>query len=96
MLKGPGGGIITQYLLVAAEMARLENRPAKAMVLYDRAIQSARENGYIQNEALTGELVAPRNSRRNTPATPAHNAAISGIGAAMSILSIHVDTNVEC
>lgn len=47
-----------KYLLAAAETARLENRLAEAMALYDRAIQSARENGYIQNEALANELAA--------------------------------------
>jgi predicted ATPase/signal transduction histidine kinase/tRNA A-37 threonylcarbamoyl transferase component Bud32 len=47
-----------KYLLVAAEMARLSNRQLEAMDLYDRAIQSARENEYVQNEALSNELTA--------------------------------------
>ncbi len=47
-----------RYLLVAAEMARLSDRQLEAMDLYDRAIQSARENEYIQNEALSNELAA--------------------------------------
>ncbi|NSW90688.1 MAG: AAA family ATPase [Firmicutes bacterium] len=47
-----------KFLLVAAETARLRNRREEAMSLYDRAIRSARENGYIQNEALANELAA--------------------------------------
>ncbi|MEM9539946.1 MAG: AAA family ATPase [Cyanobacteria bacterium P01_E01_bin.42] len=47
-----------KYLLVAAEMARIcENRP-EAMDLYDRAIESAREYEFVQNEALGNELAA--------------------------------------
>jgi predicted ATPase/DNA-binding CsgD family transcriptional regulator len=47
-----------KYLLVAAEEARLSGRQQEAMSLYDRAVQSARENGYVQNEALANELAA--------------------------------------
>ncbi|MGI6777016.1 MAG: helix-turn-helix transcriptional regulator [Acetivibrionales bacterium] len=47
-----------KYLLVAAEIARLQDRRDEAMSLYDQAIQSARQNGYIQNEALANELAA--------------------------------------
>jgi predicted ATPase/DNA-binding CsgD family transcriptional regulator len=47
-----------KYLLVAAEEARLFGRGQEAMSLYDRAIWSARENGYVQNEALACELAA--------------------------------------
>ncbi len=47
-----------KYLLVAAETARLQNRREQAMTLYDQAIRSARQNGYIQNEALANELAA--------------------------------------
>lgn len=49
---------LQKYLLVAAETARLRNRREEAMSLYDQAIQSARQNGYIQNEALANELAA--------------------------------------
>jgi len=45
-----------KYLLVAAEMARLEGKTGEAMSLYDEAIQSAQDNGYVQHEALAGEL----------------------------------------
>ncbi|HZD49195.1 MAG TPA: GAF domain-containing protein, partial [Silvibacterium sp.] len=44
--------------LVAAEMARIEDRDLEAMHLYEEAIQSARENGFIQNEAIAHEMAA--------------------------------------
>jgi predicted ATPase/DNA-binding CsgD family transcriptional regulator len=47
-----------KYLLAAAEEARIYGRQQEAMSLYDRAIRSARENGYVQNEALACELAA--------------------------------------
>ncbi len=47
-----------KYLLVAAETARLNGRDNEAMLLYDQSIQSARENGYGQNEAIACELAA--------------------------------------
>ena len=36
--------------LVGAEIARIEGRELDAMRLYEQAIQSARENGFVQNE----------------------------------------------
>jgi predicted ATPase/DNA-binding CsgD family transcriptional regulator/GAF domain-containing protein len=47
-----------KYLLVDAEIARLQNKKEKAMLLYDQAIRSAQKNGYLQNEALANELAA--------------------------------------
>ncbi len=47
-----------KYLLIAAEIACLNGKDNEAMLLYDQSIQSARENGYIQNEALANELAA--------------------------------------
>jgi tetratricopeptide (TPR) repeat protein len=44
--------------LIGAETARLEGRTADAMRLYQRAIRSARTNGFVQNEALAFELAA--------------------------------------
>jgi PAS domain S-box-containing protein len=44
--------------LVAAELARIEGRDLDAMHLYEEAIQSARENGFIQNEAVAHETAA--------------------------------------
>src|SRR5712671_1695956 len=47
-----------KHALVSAEIARLEGRALDAMHLYDQAIQSAHENGFVQNEALAHEVAA--------------------------------------
>jgi PAS domain S-box-containing protein len=47
-----------KYALVSAEIARLEGRDADAMRLYEQAIRSAREHGFVQNEGLAHELAA--------------------------------------
>src|SRR5713101_829576 len=47
-----------KHALVSAEIARLEGRDLDAMRLYDQAIQSAREHGFVQNEALAHEVAA--------------------------------------
>jgi PAS domain S-box-containing protein len=44
--------------LVGAEIARLEGRELEAERLYEQAIRSAREQGFVQNEGLTYELAA--------------------------------------
>ena len=44
--------------LVGAEIARLEGRELDAEHLYEKAIRSARANGFIHNEALAYELTA--------------------------------------
>jgi PAS domain S-box-containing protein len=44
--------------LVGAELARLEGRELDAERLYEEAIHSAREHGFIQNEGLSNELAA--------------------------------------
>jgi PAS domain S-box-containing protein len=44
--------------LVAAEIARLEGRELDTMRLYEHAIRSASEHGFVQNEALAYELAA--------------------------------------
>jgi predicted ATPase len=44
--------------LVAAEIARLEDRNEDAMRLYEQAIRSAGENRFVHNEALALELAA--------------------------------------
>jgi PAS domain S-box-containing protein len=43
--------------LVSAEIARIEGRPLDAEHLYEQAIESARANGFVHNEALANELV---------------------------------------
>ena len=47
-----------KYDLVRAEYSRVLGQNYKAMELYDRAIAGAKENGYIQEEALANELAA--------------------------------------
>ncbi|MHC5859093.1 ATP-binding sensor histidine kinase [Nostoc sp.] len=47
-----------KYLLVEAEIARITGNDLEAMDYYDRAIASAQENGFIQNQALGNELAA--------------------------------------
>jgi PAS domain S-box-containing protein len=44
--------------LVDAEVARIEGRELDAERLYEEAIRSARENEFVQNEALANELAA--------------------------------------
>ncbi|MEH2325227.1 MAG: AAA family ATPase [Nostoc sp.] len=45
-----------KFLLIQAEIARIGKQDYQAMELYDKAIASAAENGYLQNEALANEL----------------------------------------
>lgn len=45
-----------KYYLVSAEMARVKGRPGEAADLYEKAILSASENGFTQNEAIASEL----------------------------------------
>jgi predicted ATPase/signal transduction histidine kinase/GAF domain-containing protein len=47
-----------KYALVSAEIARLDGRDVEAMRLYEQAIKSAREHGFVQNEGLTHEVAA--------------------------------------
>ena len=62
-----------KHALVSAEIARLEGRDADAMRLYEQAIQSAREHGFIQNEGVAHELAARFYlSRGSTTAACAH------------------------
>jgi len=47
-----------KYFLVAAERARIEGKKFKAIELYDLAIAGAKEQKFIQEEALANELAA--------------------------------------
>jgi predicted ATPase/signal transduction histidine kinase len=47
-----------KHALVSAEIARLEGRDADAMRLYEQAIRSARDGGFVQNEGLAHEVAA--------------------------------------
>jgi signal transduction histidine kinase len=44
--------------LVGAEIARIEGRELDAESLYEKAIQSAREHGFVHNEAIAHEVAA--------------------------------------
>src|SRR6266481_5607971 len=44
--------------LVGAEIARIEGGDVEAMRLYEKAISSARQHGFVQNEALAHEVAA--------------------------------------
>ena len=46
------------HALVGAEIARIEGRDGDAGPLYETAIRSARDNGFIQNEAIAFELAS--------------------------------------
>ncbi|MEH2441390.1 trifunctional serine/threonine-protein kinase/ATP-binding protein/sensor histidine kinase [Nostoc sp.] len=47
-----------RYLLLSAEMARVSNNYIDAIELYDRAITKAKENEYLNEQALANELAA--------------------------------------
>ncbi|MES9991516.1 MAG: AAA family ATPase [Candidatus Thiodiazotropha sp.] len=47
-----------KHLLIEAEQARIDGKITQAMSLYDKSIESAMENGYINNVALGNELAA--------------------------------------
>jgi hypothetical protein len=47
-----------KHALVSAEIACLEGRDAEAMRLYEHAIRSAHDQGFVQNEALAREIAA--------------------------------------
>ena len=47
-----------RYALVSAEVARIEGRDLDAMRLYQQAIEIARDNGFVQNEAIANEVAA--------------------------------------
>jgi predicted ATPase/DNA-binding CsgD family transcriptional regulator len=47
-----------KYQLIKAEIANFEKNDTDAGLLYNMAIQSAHENGYIQDEALANELAS--------------------------------------
>jgi PAS domain S-box-containing protein len=47
-----------KHALVSAELARIEGRDADALRLYEQAIHSAREHGFVQHGGLAHELAA--------------------------------------
>jgi PAS domain S-box-containing protein len=53
--RGGSENFADRAALIAAEIARLEHRETEAERLYERAIELARERGFVQNEALASE-----------------------------------------
>ena len=49
---------LNKYLLVQAEICRIQGNTLEAIDLYDQAIACAKTNSYIQEEALANELAA--------------------------------------
>jgi predicted ATPase/signal transduction histidine kinase/ActR/RegA family two-component response regulator len=49
---------LSRFALVSAELARIEGRDQDARRLYEQAIESAHQNGFVQYEALAWELAA--------------------------------------
>lgn len=47
-----------KYLLISAELARINGNNESAVEFYDEAIESAKENSYLQNEGIANELFA--------------------------------------
>src|SRR6201999_3356414 len=47
-----------KHALVSAEIARIEGRDLDAMRLYEQAVQSARNHGFVQNEGVAHETAA--------------------------------------
>lgn len=47
-----------KYLLVEAELARIQGKTDDAIILYDRSIRGAKEQGFLHHEAIANELTA--------------------------------------
>ncbi|MEO5968524.1 MAG: serine/threonine-protein kinase PknK, partial [Bdellovibrionia bacterium] len=47
-----------QYALISAEIARIDGKDLEAMQYYEQAIRSARQNGFIQVEAIAYEIAS--------------------------------------
>jgi PAS domain S-box-containing protein len=47
---------LDKYTMVLAELARLEGRDLESMRLYEDAIRSAHDNGFVQDEGIANEL----------------------------------------
>ena len=59
--------------LIEAELARIEGRDLNSIGLYEQAIRSARDSGFVQNEALAYEVAARfYNARGSETAANAH------------------------
>ena len=54
-----------QYFLISAEIARINGQEQIAIEYFQQAIKSAKENEYIQNEAIANELASKFFSAKN-------------------------------
>jgi len=52
------GNFEHKWLLVSAELARIEDRPLEAIDFYDQAITGARDQGFVQHQAIASECAA--------------------------------------
>lgn len=65
--KGSPSNYSHLYFLVKAEYSKLTQDKESAVENYDKAIESAKENGYIQNEGIAEELFAGFYLSQNRP-----------------------------
>ncbi|WP_437924075.1 AAA family ATPase [Sorangium sp. So ce291] len=56
--EGCPENFLHKHALVRAEIARLRGQESEALRLYEQAIASARENGFVQHEAIACELAS--------------------------------------
>ncbi len=56
--KSSPQNFLDRQALLGAEIARIEERPGDAGPLYEQAIRSAHENGFVQDEAIAFELAS--------------------------------------
>ena len=54
-----------KYALISAEIASVHGKDMEAVEFYNQAIESAKENGFIQNEAIANELAGEFHIKRN-------------------------------
>jgi PAS domain S-box-containing protein len=55
---------LNRYLLVSAEVSRIQKNHEQAMRFYEQAIQEAKNQGFIYNEAISYEIASIYYSRR--------------------------------
>ncbi len=49
---------LNKYYLMQAELNRITDRELEAMAYYDKAVEAARQQGFVQEEALANELAS--------------------------------------
>ncbi len=66
-MKGAPMNFMHRWYLVEAERCRIDGRDLRAMELYDRAIESADQNEYLNDRAIANECAARFYVSRNRP-----------------------------